>query len=70
MYQNVSGKSIENQELILRIFLLCIVAHFCGNIIQRPPITINPMDPNDNNALKMDKERFNRALEAMLSKVY
>ena len=23
MYQNVSGKSIENQELILRVFLLC-----------------------------------------------
>ena len=22
MYQNVSGKSIENQELILRVFLL------------------------------------------------
>ena len=24
MYQNVSGKSIENQELILRVFLLCV----------------------------------------------
>ena len=23
MYQNVSGKSIENQELIRRVFLLC-----------------------------------------------
>ena len=24
MYQIVSGKSIENQELILRVFLLCV----------------------------------------------
>ena len=49
MYQNVSGKSIENQELILGVFLLCLVNARSGCSLKKelPPLFIKAISFRD-----------------------